>query len=96
MNVLSDQNVNAVSATAKEVTFDPLSPSTDVNNTIAEELMSKMDVSGHLTSEQLSKVKEVIGKHVSTFNRGDDDKGFCDKVSHRIQLNDDIPFLVPH
>ena len=59
-------------------------------------VIDQMDINPDLTNEQLEKVQSLINGYLGTFSKDDMDVGFCDKVEHRICLEDEIPIRLPH
>ena len=46
--------------------------------------------------EQLEQVEKLIKRHFDRFSKDDMDIGYCDKVEHKIILDDDRPVRLPH
>ena len=62
------------------------------------DLMNRMEIDEEVkgSPEHLEQVRETINKHFARFSKDDMDIGYCDKVEHKIILNDDRPVRLPH
>jgi hypothetical protein len=63
---------------------------------LVENLLKRMDTNSNLSKSQGEKLRDVLGKHTSSFSTDEDDIGFCDAIRHKIVLTDSTPVRVPH
>ena len=88
--ILGDVRTEASASEAK--------PTSESDLMSSEELFSKLDLDpSELTSAQLSRLQELLKKHLHVFSSGDDDLGYTTSAKHGIDLTgDDRPIRVPH
>jgi len=103
--------VNISNLTTNTVTISPkaiiaeIQP-VDVDQTVLDDLnddqppedetFSKIHIEEELNAEKKEMLMELLNKHKDIFSKGDTDIGHCDKIKHRIDLTDDVPFKVPY
>ena len=49
-----------------------------------------------MTQETRKRLEDILIKHQDIFSKDDTDIGNCDKIKHRIDLTDEVPFKQPH
>ena len=59
-------------------------------------LMAEMDLGTEMTDDELASLTDLCNKYNDIFSTGDYDLGYCNKISHKIYLQDDFPVKVPH
>ena len=63
-----------------------------------QEMMRRMEIDEEIQTspEQREQVEKLIKRHYDRFSKDDMDIGYCDKVEHKIILDDDRPVRLPH
>ena len=59
-------------------------------------VLDDIHIETNLTEEQTTQIKEILTKHKEIFSTSDIDIGLCNRVKHRIDLIDHIPFKQKH
>ena len=77
---------------AEEVQQTPVSPKQ------IEELMARMDIDEEIkdSPDKFQQLMELIRKYYGGFSKDDMDIGYCDKVEHKIILDNQHPVRLPH
>jgi hypothetical protein len=69
----------------------------DVPTEIQDDVMAQVDIdSKHLSTEQLSIIKDLVGGWRHIFSLNEEDVGLYGSVKHRIDLHDTVPFKQWH
>ena len=76
--------------TIDEAVYDKIEDAT------AEQIFEDIQIDPHLSEEQKSKLEDLLKKHKDIFSKDETDIGHCDKIKHRIDLTNEIPFKQPH
>ncbi|XP_041355287.1 uncharacterized protein LOC121372918 [Gigantopelta aegis] len=58
--------------------------------------LSKITLSSDISEDQREQGKHLILEFQDEFSKGDEDIGFCPRVQHRIDLQNETPFKIPH
>lgn len=61
-----------------------------------EKIFQEIHVNPSLPEEHASQLKDLLIKHKDVFSKGETDIGQCDRIRHRIDLLDDVPFKQRH
>ena len=61
-----------------------------------EKLMNEVHIDKGISTEQEKELRELLLKYKDIFSKDDLDIGTCDKVKHRIDLEDELPFKQKH
>lgn len=77
--------------TIDQAVFDELEEKTTSNS-----VLDFVHIESKLTEEQNRNIHDLLEKHKDIFSKGDTDIGKCDKVKHRIELDNEIPFKQRH
>lgn len=59
-------------------------------------IFDQIHIESTLTEEENTQLNELLQKHLDIFSKDDTDIGTCDKIKHRIDLVDDVPFKQKH
>ena len=76
--------------TIDEAVYDKIEDAT------AEQIFEDIQIDPHLSEEQKSKLEDLLKKHKDIFSKDETDIGHCDKIKHRIDLTNEVPFKQPH
>ncbi len=61
-----------------------------------EKIWKEVQIEPTLTVEQNQRLKELLTKHKDVFSQDDTDLGHCDRIKHRIDLLNEVPFKQKH
>ena len=67
-----------------------------IENEALEKVFENIHIDPKLTQEQRKRLEDILIKHQDIFSKDDTDIGHCDKIKHRIDLTDEVPFKQPH
>lgn len=67
-----------------------------IENETAEKVLEEVHIDPQLPPEQRTRLEDVLLKHRDIFSKDDADIGHCDKIKHRIDLTNEVPFKQPH
>ena len=101
--------VNVVNLTTNSVVISPKTILCEVQPVVVDKavfdkiedetksnVLDEVHVNTELTEDKRKQLEEVLLKHQDIFSKSESDIGHCDRIKHRIDLTDDVPFKQPY
>ena len=67
-----------------------------IENETMEKIFEEIHIEANLSHDQRMRLESLLNKHQDIFSKNETDIGHCDKIKHRIDLTDEVPFKQPH
>ena len=67
-----------------------------IENETMEKIFEEIHIEANLSHDQRMRLESLLNKHQDIFSKNETDIGYCDKIKHRIDLTDEVPFKQPH
>lgn len=68
----------------------------NIENSNSYNIFENVHIETNLSREQNTQIRELLMKHKNIFSTSETDIGHCDKIKHRIDLIDPVPFKQRH